>query len=272
MTTETPVLSNVLKQPRAVHSFRIYIIVFTAYIILSSLMELLPDKPEIQLIVMFIPPVGLIILPVFIYSYLKRFNIKETFYLRIPRLSVYLMSILVIISGLIIVGAINSLLTPLFKPYELPIKELEQHFVLLANYNIYWLLLGTTLTPAICEELLFRGFILRGFINSVGKTKALIITALLFGIMHFILPRIIMTALLGMLFGVLLILTNSIIIPITGHFINNAMAILILLKHKEAEIPIYIIIIAIPIFVGGLYWLVRNKPRNPVVNPVRTPP
>ena len=267
MTTETSVLSKGMKQPLAIHALLIYIFVFTGYIILSSLTDFISKKHVIQLIWMIIPSVGLILLPVLIYSYLKRFNIKETFHIRMPRFSVYLVSIMVIISGLTIITLINTLLTPFFKPYETPIKDLEQHLLSLADYNIYWLFFSTTLLPAICEESLFRGFILRGFVNSIGKTRALIITALLFGIMHFLLPRIVITTLIGILFGVLLILTDSIIIPITGHFINNAVAILILVKSKgtvsdssiSAGFPLFIIVLAVLLFICGIYWLVRNK-------------
>jgi len=274
MTTESSVLSNGMKQPLAVHSFLIYIIVFAGYIVLSLLSDYVSQKPVMQLIWLITPSMGLILLPVLIFTYLKGFNLKETFHIKIPRFKVYLVSIMIIVSGLIIIGAINGLLTPLFKPYESPLKNLEIQLLSLADYNIWWLLLGTTLIPAICEELLFRGFILRGFMNSVGRTQAIIITALLFGSMHFLIPRIFITALIVILFGILLILTDSIIIPITGHFINNLAAMLILLKSRGVNpdsadmtvFPFYIIVIAAGFFTIGIYWLIRNKQTSAIAN------
>jgi len=53
------------------------------------------------------------------------------------------------------------------------------------------------LTPAICEEALFRGAILRGFAAGLPRIMAAVITGLLFGLFHLDLWRLLPTALLG---------------------------------------------------------------------------
>lgn len=258
-----------MNQPTAVHSFVIYLLAFVSYIIVSSLIELQPNSQAIYLCGMSIIHVTIIFLPPLIYSYVKHFSIKETFHLRIPPLPVFFVSFLVIISGIIIIAEVNSLLAPLFKPYEAPIKEMEKQLFSLADYNRTWFLFSATFVPAICEEFLFRGFILSGLMNTAGKTRAVILSAILFGIMHFLLPRIVMVTLIGILFGVLLILTRSIIIPIIAHFINNAIVLLLMLDSQDkdysqefSDSSLIIPVLSIIIFIVGVHWLIKHNKKS----------
>lgn len=83
------------------------------------------------------------------------------------------------------------------------------------------------LIPAIGEELLFRGLLQGTFTRWTGsKHWGIIVTAVLFSALHLqffgFLPRMMM----GILFGYLLLWTQSLWIPITAHFINNSLAVL----------------------------------------------
>lgn len=89
-------------------------------------------------------------------------------------------------------------------------------------------LLIVAVAPAIGEELLFRGVIQRIFTNwTNNKHWGIIIAAILFSAMHMqfygFLPRMMM----GVFFGYLLVWSGSMWLPITAHFINNGMAVLV---------------------------------------------
>jgi sodium transport system permease protein len=87
-------------------------------------------------------------------------------------------------------------------------------------------LLGTlalvALTPAVCEEALFRGPILRGLRARAGPAAAVALTGLLFGVFHLELSRILPTALLGVLLSLVALQSGSILPAMLAHFLNNA--------------------------------------------------
>ncbi|SET03605.1 CPBP family intramembrane glutamic endopeptidase [Anaerobranca gottschalkii] len=76
----------------------------------------------------------------------------------------------------------------------------------------------------ICEEFLFRGFIMRSF-EGLGQRKALIISSILFGIFHFTLQNLLGPIILGLVIGYIVIRTNSLWMGIYAHMLNNAIAL-----------------------------------------------
>jgi membrane protease YdiL (CAAX protease family) len=88
-----------------------------------------------------------------------------------------------------------------------------------------WLaLLSGALVPAICEELAFRGYI-QGALRPIGPTLAVVLTGLLFGLMHMSLLRLVPLALLGMIWALAVQRSGSILPSMIGHLLNNGMAV-----------------------------------------------
>lgn len=83
------------------------------------------------------------------------------------------------------------------------------------------------LMPAICEEVLFRGMILNIYEKRVGKGKAIIFSAVLFGLYHMNPYNLIGPILLGILFAYLVQLTNSLFAASIAHFTNNAVGVIL---------------------------------------------
>lgn len=80
--------------------------------------------------------------------------------------------------------------------------------------------------PALCEEFLFRGVLQKIFIEWTRNIPVgIMITALIFSIFHFQFYGLIPRFLLGVYLGYLLIWSNTLWLPITAHFVNNAFAI-----------------------------------------------
>lgn len=78
----------------------------------------------------------------------------------------------------------------------------------------------------IVEELIFRGLILHGFRRNYNGFVAVFMSALLFALFHLNPWQFPATFVLGLLLGWIVIRTNSIILSILGHSINNFLVLL----------------------------------------------
>ena len=89
------------------------------------------------------------------------------------------------------------------------------------------------ITAGICEEILFRGFLLRYLHVSAFRlnlTAALLISALIFGAQHLYLglSGVLSSFVGGLIFGVLFLLTGSLLLPMIFHAASDLRMLLIL--------------------------------------------
>lgn len=93
-----------------------------------------------------------------------------------------------------------------------------------SNANEYlWFLFLIGVTPGICEETLFRGFFLR--INEEkGLKLSIVYTAFLFALFHFNIYNFMGPLILGIVFGYMTMITNSIYPSMISHALNNSIA------------------------------------------------
>lgn len=87
-------------------------------------------------------------------------------------------------------------------------------------------LLTTAVLPAICEETLHRGMLLHGY-TSLGVRRAIIISGVLFGLLHMNIEQVFYAMIIGIFFGYLCAGSNSIYPCMIVHFVNNAMSVII---------------------------------------------
>lgn len=108
-----------------------------------------------------------------------------------------------------------------------------------------WLLLLVTmaLLPGICEEVLFRGAI-QGILERRGTARGVVITAVLFGLFHLDPWRLIPTMFLGLVLGMLVVRTGSLVPAILAHVANNGVAVTVGYLFQDE-----------PDAVGRLTWL-----------------
>ncbi len=79
----------------------------------------------------------------------------------------------------------------------------------------------TAVLPGFCEEVLHRGMLLNSLKSKVGVRNALIISSLLFGLMHMNVSQFFYATILGVLMGYTVLLTGSIWPAVILHFMNN---------------------------------------------------
>lgn len=82
------------------------------------------------------------------------------------------------------------------------------------------------LQPAIFEELAFRGIIQGSLGRVLGDREALIVSALMFGILHLSIPSLPHLLVLGLILGWLRLRTKSLLPGMVLHFTHNFLVIL----------------------------------------------
>ena len=92
--------------------------------------------------------------------------------------------------------------------------------------DLWLVLLAFAATPAICEELAFRGFLLSGFRRSGKVGVAIVLSSLTFGIIHMIPQQVFNAALLGVVLGTICVRSRSILPCVAFHFVYNTLAVL----------------------------------------------
>ena len=75
--------------------------------------------------------------------------------------------------------------------------------------------------PGIFEEVMHRGVLLRGYSKEIGIRRALIISSILFGLMHLNVGQVFYASVMGFLMGVVAIASGSIVPAMLVHFVNN---------------------------------------------------
>ncbi|MEX0648623.1 MAG: CPBP family intramembrane glutamic endopeptidase [Balneolaceae bacterium] len=125
-------------------------------------------------------------------------------------------------------GHLNSLL-PIPETFsDLQASQYEMFEQFLKQDGVMWFgLLHIALVPAFCEEILFRGYILRAFEKSWGIITAIVISGIVFGLFHIQLTNLLPLATLGMFFAGFTWLSASLWPAIAAHFINNGSAVVL---------------------------------------------
>ena len=97
------------------------------------------------------------------------------------------------------------------------------------DYSVSNLILDLTLTallPAFCEEFLHRGMLLQGT-KHAGFKRAIIMSAIMFGFMHFNINQFFYATFVGIILGLISVVAKNIWPAVIVHFTNNAIGIYI---------------------------------------------
>lgn len=89
-----------------------------------------------------------------------------------------------------------------------------------------WMILSVAVVAPIFEEMIFRGFVYGGFERSLGAWPAVLLSSLLFTVLHgqYNVYELTQIFVLGMVLGWARLRTQSLFTPIVMHAANNALA------------------------------------------------
>lgn len=149
----------------------------------------------------------------------------------------------------------------------------EQIFTVMLTMNnfsdLLIMLFITGLIPALGEEFLFRGVLLNLFKRWTGNSHiAIIISSVLFGLMHFQISNLIALIFMGMILGYTVHYTKTIWTGVVLHFINNSLVVIITYISASGELsdsilndnfPLYLSIISLILSAGIFYVIWKNR-------------
>ncbi len=143
-------------------------------------------------------------------------------------------------------------------------------------WNLIIRIISIIVLAPIIEELVFRGILLNSISKSLNTKWAIMISSLLFGIIHIHPVPIIIIGLTTILTAWIVIKSNSILSGFIIHFINNFIAVsYYMLKNSGGlvffqnlsltakwDISIFILFSSIIMIIFGIKWLLRNLDLN----------
>lgn len=121
------------------------------------------------------------------------------------------------------------------------------------------LLIESCVIAPIFEEILYRGILLKGLINKYNSKRAIVYSALIFGIAHLNIPQGINAFLLGLILGTVFYYTRSIYLCMIMHFVNNLLVNFV--YYPSSEMWTTILFIVLPI-IGVILMILSFKILN----------
>ncbi len=195
----------------------------------------------------------LILFPVYILNYLTGNSVYTGFSIKKTKISYFLLAAI----GILLVQPVLQYYMFLqdraidYFPVDSSVieaiknisKELDSYTVKLVTAfstgDLFLIIIAVGLTPAICEELMFRGLILNT-LTKTGKIKSsIILTGFFFSIFHFHPFNIVPLFLLGIYLAIITYYSRSIFPAMLVHFLNNLISILAVHFYGKEAIEDY---------------------------------
>lgn len=125
-----------------------------------------------------------------------------------------------ILWGVVVLLASGVVIEPLLEIFPSAPYEAVQQTIGLGG----WAIMSTVVAAPILEEVLFRGVIFESCRERLGKGGAVLLSALLFGLIHGIPVQIVNAFVVGLILGYIYLRTRSLMSVIVLHAINNGLA------------------------------------------------
>jgi uncharacterized protein len=184
--------------------------------------------------------------------------------------------------------AINSI--PFIREIVQPLKEIfdtleKSTFKIVTAYSAFEFIVVVfviCVTPAVCEEALFRGFTLTNLRKVSKASVAIFMSGFLFAFYHFQPFNLIPLVLLGWYLGFIVYYSNSIWVGVVCHFLNNFFATYFLYMYgkDEFETPrltgdeltntIVAAVVSVVLFAGTVIMYYRLRVKEPSPEPVQS--
>ena len=163
---------------------------------------------------------------------------------------------------------------------EIPLPESlrawdEQQAILLeqvlgADLNVFYVLLVVALTPAICEELMFRGYLQRQVERRLGVVWSIVLVGVVFGLFHLRPTQVLPLATLGVYLGFSVWVTGSLWAGVLIHLLNNGLAVVVSdyvnrspdldpVALESITVPWYLALLSAVAAVGAAVLLLRRR-------------
>ena len=140
---------------------------------------------------------------------------------KIPRISTYILSVILTLAVIIVLEPLNELVTRL-----LPMPEQMQQLFNELFSPTFPAFLTAVIAAPILEEMIFRGVILEGFLRNYNPVKAILIVNLMFGLAHLNVWQFVGAFMVGIFISWVYWKTRSLSLAILIHMVNNMVSYL----------------------------------------------
>lgn len=174
-------------------------------------------------------------------------GVRETYPLSAVSARVLVLTAVLILGAVILLSDIDNLTRSVFPPPDALVEAFES-LLNAGDYPLSSFFLLVVVAP-VTEEVLFRGLILKGFLAHYSRRRAILLSALLFAVMHTNPWQFISAFVAGVILAWLLIETGSLLPCLFAHAVANGTAYLAGLTRVE-----------IPGFTDGMGDAVQFQP------------
>lgn len=182
---------------------------------------------------MLITEYGLVLLPVLLVGVFCKIDMRSALRLKPLRISELFLIPLIVAMALPITLFLNMLVITVMayfgKAYGMPIPSADN----LADLSMLFFIIS--ISAGICEEFFFRGMMLDAYTERFDAKKGIVLSAVLFGMFHFNPQNLLGPIFLGLLFGYMVLITESLLAGILAHMTNNGVAVLMMYAANIAQ-------------------------------------
>lgn len=123
------------------------------------------------------------------------------------------------------------------------------------DLSTFYLILLMAISPGICEEILFRGAIQGSLGKKWKPAKSILVTSILFGLLHFSIYRLFATTVIGIGLGWMVYISGSLYPAMIAHALNNILALVILPEIDLSGLNDYWMLLGLPFVIAGGFLL-----------------
>lgn len=166
----------------------------------------------------------------------------------------------------------SSVIASFFEQIGITLTSVPDFEVPTQGTDLFLFAFSTIVPPAIIEEFALRSVTMQP-LRRYGDKFAVIMTALVFGLMHRNAVQGIFAFIAGLVFGYITVATNSVWPAVIVHALNNGFSVILSVlneTNEEMANKIYAVVISV-VMVAGIFSAVilflfakRNKLRNPM--------
>lgn len=146
---------------------------------------------------------------------------------------------------------------------------LATYKAMFANLSPLTLLIGAVIVGPICEEIIFRGIILEGFLQKYDPTKAIIGSAIIFSVGHLLPLQVLGTIPIGIVLGWIYYKTKSLWVCSGIHIINNGFALLVTDMNSDSSASYLdgnLLVLSVSMLIAAIIAYLGYKGMNKIFN------
>ena len=195
----------------------------------------------------------LVLLPIILAIRVFKIDARDRLMLNPPTVSDTIFTLIVALGAWIAVSGWQALQSHFLPMPDLYIDQMEKLISTSGTRPLLYLVAMLGVLPGICEEYLFRGYMLSGYRQRLSNTGAIFLVAVAFGAFHLDPYRFVGATALGAILGFIAVRGNSLYLPMLAHIANNSLGVIAAnIGLFEEGVPWYLALAGLPVVFFGL--------------------